>query len=176
MRGDATLQARLLLRQTGIAGAGVTLGGFAAIIGAYRPWYAVTAELTMLDEDQTRSVAELAGWAAHPWGWLMPALGVLAIGLGVATAIDRPPARTRPLLLGTAGVLGLGALVGSWQRPEVNRFDIAGSRLRELVDLADRLPTGVELDFDVAVAGGVWITLLAAGIVLAGALTARELP
>lgn len=176
MRGDATLQARLLLRQTGIAAAGITLGGFAALVGAYRPWYAVTAELTMLDEDQTRSVAELAGWTAHPWGWLIPALGVLAIGLGIATAIDRPPARTRPLLFGTAGVLALCALAGSWRRPDVDRFDIAGSRLRELVDLADRLPTGVELEFDVAVAHGVWLTLLAAGVVIAGALAARELP
>lgn len=176
MRGDATLQVRLLLRQTGMAGAGITLGGLGAVVGAYRPWYAVTAELAMLDEDQTRSVAELAGWAAHPWGWLIPALGVLAIGLGVATAIDRPPARTRRLLLATSGLLAVGALLGSWQQPEVNRFDIAGSRLRELVDLADRLPTGVELGFSVAVADGVWITLFSAGVVFVGALAARELP
>ncbi len=175
MRGDATLQARLLLRATGMAGAAVTLGGIGALVGAYRPWYAVTAELRMLEADQTRSVAELAGWASHPWGWLVPALGVLAVALGVATAIDRPPARTRPVLLGTAGLLGVMAVVGSVRRPEVNRFDIAGSRLRELVDLADRLPSGVELGFTVAVADGVWVTLASAVVVLIGALAAREL-
>jgi hypothetical protein len=176
LRGDASLQVRLLLRQTGIAGAGVALGGAGALVGAYRPWYAVTAELTMLGEDQTRAVAELAGWAAHPWGWLVPALGVLAVVLGIATAVDRPPARTRLLLLATAGVLAAAGVAGALRRPEVNRFDIAGSRLRELVDLADRLPTGVALDFTVAVADGVWVTLAAAALVLAGTLAARELP
>lgn len=176
MRGDATLQARLLLRGTGIVGAAVALGGVGALVGAYRPWYAVTAELTMLGEDQTRAVAELAGWASHPWGWLIPASGMLAIALGVAAAIDRPPPHTRRLLLLVAGLLAALAGTGAVQRPEVNRFDLAGSRLRELVDLADRLPTGVELSFEVTVADGVWVTLACGAIVLAAALSGRELP
>ena len=175
MRGDATLQARLLLRGTGVAGAGVAAGGVLALIGAYRPWYAVTARLTMLDEEQASAVAELAGWQAHPWGWLVPALGVVAVALGVAMALDRPPARTRPLLLATAGLLGAASALGALLRPGVGRFDIADSRLRELLDLAERLPEGLELGFSVAVADGVWVTAAAALLTAVGALAAREL-
>jgi hypothetical protein len=176
VRGDATLQARLLLRGTGVAGAGMAVGGGLAVVGAYRPWYAVTAELTMLGEDQTRAVAELAGWEAHPWGWVIPAVGLLAVALGVAVAIDRPAARTRLVALVGCGLLAAAVAAGAMLRPGVDRFDIAGSRLRELVDLADRLPEGVELSFAVAVADGVWVTAGAASLVLLGTLGARELP
>lgn len=176
MRGDVTLQARLLLRRTGLAGTGVAVGGLLALAGAYRPWYAVRAELAMLGDDQSSAVAELAGWQAQPWGWVVPALGIVAVALGVAMALDRPPARTQPVLLGTAGLLGMSAAGGALLRPEIRRFDIAGSRLRELLDLAERLPDGVELDFGVAVSDGVWVTVVAATAVAVSALAARELP
>ena len=176
MRGDAALQARLLLRGTGLAGATVALGGGLALVGAYQPWHAVTAELAMLTEDQSRPVAELAGWEAHPWGWLVPALGVVAIVLGAALVADRPPMRSRALLLSTAGALGASAGLGALLPPEVNRFDVAGSRLRELSQLADRLPEGVELSFSVGIGNGLWITVGAAILILAGTVGARELP
>jgi cytochrome bd-type quinol oxidase subunit 2 len=176
VRGDATLQARLLLRATGVAGASVAVGGVLALVGAYRPWYAVRAELTMLDDDQASALAELAGWQAHPWGWIVPALGVVAVALGVAMALDRPPARSRQVLVASGALLAVAALVGWQLRPEVRRFDIAGSRLREWLDLAERMPAGVELDFSVTVADGVWVTLVAAVVVVLGALAARELP
>lgn len=175
VRGDAALQARLLLRATGMAGAGVAVGGLLALVGAYRPWYAVTAELRMLGSDQTGTVDRLAGWEAHPWGWLVPALGVVVVALGVAVALERPPRRARPVLLTAAGLLALAATGGATARPRVDRFDITGSRLRELLELADRLPEGVELGFTVAVAHGTWITAAAAALTLAGALAAREL-
>lgn len=175
MRGDAALQARLLLRPTGAAGAAVALGGVVAVVGAYRPWYAVTAELTMLGEDQRRAVAELPGWEAHPWGWLIPAVGVLAVALGVAVAFDRPPRRTRPVLLLAGALLVGAAALGAADRPPVDRFDIAGTRLRELLDLTDRLPSGVELAFSVGVSDGVWVTLVAGLLTMVGALCAREL-
>lgn len=175
VRGDATLQARLVLRGTGLAGVGVAAGGLLALIGAYRPWYAVRARLGMLGDEQTRAVAELAGWQAHPWGWLVPALGLVAVTLGVAMAVDRPPARSREVLLATAVLLAVGATVGGSQRPEVRRFDLAGSRLREWLELAERLPDGVELGFTVAVADGVWVTAASGLVVAIGALAAREL-
>jgi hypothetical protein len=176
VRGDAALQARLLLRGTGLAGVTIAAGGVVALVGAYRPWHAVTAELAMLGEDQRRPVAELAGWEAHPWGWLVPALGIAAMVMGVALAIDRPPMRARPLLLATAGGLAASASLGALIPPEVNRFDIAGSRLRELSQLADRLPQGVELSFSVGTGPGLWLTLGAAGLIALGTLGARELP
>lgn len=175
MRGDATLQARLLLRGSGLAGAVVVAGGLLGLAGAYRSWYAVAAELTMLDERQARAVAHLAGWAAHPWAWLVPALSLAAVALGAAIAVDRPPAHTRDLLLTAGGLLGVAVGLGALLRPGVNRFDVAGTRLRELVDLADRLPDGVELGFSVALTDGVWLTLGGAVLIVAGTIAAREL-
>lgn len=176
MRGDAALQARLLLRGTGLAGVTIAAGGVVSLVGAYRPWHAVTAELAMLGEDQSRPVAVLHGWEAHPWGWLVPALGVVAIVLGIALAVDRPPLRARALLVATAVALGLSVGLGALLPPDLNRFDIAGSRLRELSQLADRLPHAVELSFSVGTAAGLWLTLLAAALIAAGALGSRELP
>jgi hypothetical protein len=176
VRGDTALQARLVLRGSGLAGATVAMGGGLAFLGAYQPWHAVTAELTMLHDDQSRPVAELAGWEAHPWGWLVPALGVVAIVVGAALVADRPPARGRALLLGTAGGLVASAGLGALSPPEVNRFDVAGSRLRELSQLADRLPEGVELSFSVGLGVGVWLTVGAAALIVAGTAGARELP
>jgi hypothetical protein len=176
VRGDAALQARLLLRGSGLAGATVAMGGGLALLGAYQPWHAVTAELAMRNDEQSRPVAELAGWEAHPWGWLVPALGVAAIVLGAALVADRPPMRGRLWLLGTAGLLAGSAALGTLLPPEVNRFDVAGSRLRELSQLADRLPEGVELSFSVGLGPGVWMTAAAAVLIVAGTLGARELP
>jgi hypothetical protein len=176
LRGDAGLHARLLLRGTGLAGVTVAVGGGVALVGAYRPWHAVTVELAMLGDDQRRPIAELAGWEAHPWGWLVPALGIVAIVTGAALAIDRPPMHARPLLLGSAAGLAASAGLGLVRSPEVNRFDVAGSRLRELSQLADRLPQSVELSFSVGTAPGLWLTLVAATLIAAGTLGARELP
>lgn len=175
MRGDAALQARLLLRGTGLAGTAVALGGALAMIGAYRPWHAVTVELTLLGAEQSRPVADLAGWEAHPFGWLVPALGLLTIGLGVALAVDRPPQRTRPVLLVAGVTLAVTAVVAALRPPEVGRFDVAGSRLRELSGLADRLPSDVELSFSVGHAHGLALTLAAAALVVVATLSAREL-
>jgi hypothetical protein len=176
VRGDAALQARLVLRGSGLAGATVAAGGGLAFLGAYQPWHAVTAELAMLNEEQSRPVAELAGWEAHPWGWLVPALGLVAMVLGAAIVADRPPMRGRLWLLGTAGGLLGSAVLGALRPPEVNRFDVAGSRLRELSQLSDRLPEGVELSFSVGIGIGLWLTVAASVLIVAGTVGARELP
>lgn len=176
MRGDTALQARLALRGAGLAGAVITAGGVLAIGGAYLPWHAVTAELAMLEDAQSRPVAELPGWEAHPWGWLVPALGLVALVLGAALMVDRPPRRARVVLGVTAAGLGASAALGLVWSPAVRRFDVAGTRLRELSELADRLPEGVELSFSVGTGPGLWVTLLAAALIGLGTAAARELP
>lgn len=175
MRGDATLEAKLLLRGSGIAGLAVACAGVLAMTAAYQPWYVVVARLAMLEHDQDRVVAELAGWQAHPWGWVVPALGLAAVVLGLGVALDRPVARARDLLLLAAVGLGMTVLAGALARPPVGRFDVAGSRLRELAELADRLPEGVALTFAVRPALGLWMALVAAGAIVVATLSARDL-
>lgn len=175
MRGDARLHVRMLIRPSGLLGAAVALAGLLAAVAAYLPWYEVAARVTVPGTEGSRAVASLAGWQAHPWGWLLPTLGLVAAVVGGAVAVDRPLARTRDLALavglGLAAVVAVSGLVF----PPVSRFDVAGSRLRELAGLAERLPTDVELTFTVRPAMGLWLTLAAAAVVVAGAIAARDL-
>lgn len=166
MRGDMGLRMHLLWRPAGIVGVATAVAGLVAFAATYLPWYRVTATLAMLGGSGATSAAELAGWQAHMWGWVVAVLGIGAIGAGIALAIDRP------LPPFTAGLCGLGlvatAALGALLRPPVERFDVGGSELRELVRLADRLPPDVDLALEVGTAGGLWATL-AAGMLIAGA-------
>lgn len=174
MRGDAMLHLRLLARPRGLIAVVGALAGVGAFTAAYLPWYVVAAQLDMLGARRTRAVASLPAWEAHPWGWLVPALALVAVVSGVLFAIDRPLPLTRDLQLlagiGLAGVVAAAALVF----PPVSRFDVAGTRLRELADLAGRLPQDVELTFSVRPAMGMWITLSTAALIVLAALLTRE--
>lgn len=174
MRGDALLYLRLLRRARGVLGVVSATAGVAALVAAYLPWYQVTATVDMLGGEQSRPVASLAGWQAHPWGWLVPALALVAVTIGILLALDRPVPFTRDVEL--AAGLGLAATVtaGGLLFPPVSRFDVAGSRLRELAGLADRLPADVELAFSVRAGVGLWVTLAAATILVAVAFGARD--
>ena len=174
MRGDTALHLRLLRRPQGIVGSVTTAAGGCALVAAYLPWYEVAATVTMLGEHQSRRVATLAGWQAHPWGWLVPALAVIALGLGILVAFDRSPSWAPSVAVGTGVGLGATVAAGVVRFPAVARFDVAGSRLRELADLAGRLPRDVDLTFSVRPAAGLWVTLAAAALLLATAAATRD--
>ncbi len=174
MRGDVLLHLRVLRRPGGLVGMVAAAAGGAALVAAYLPWYEVAASVDMLGDRQSRPVATLAGWQAHPWGWVVPALALVALGVGIALAVDRPVPFTRDAEL-LAG-LGLAATVaaGGLLFPPVTRFDVAGSRLRELAGLADRLPHDVQLTFSVRPGVGLWVTLAAATLLVVTAFAARD--
>lgn len=172
MRGDLSLHLGLLARPQGVVGLVGVVAGATAFAAAYLPWYDVAATVEVLGSSGMRAVASLAGWESHPWGWVVPALALAAMAFGIGIAIDRPPPGN--LLLWTG--LGLAAAVagGGLLFPPVDRFDVAGSRLRELAALADRLPRDVDLTFSVRPAVGLWLTLAAAALVVAAALAERD--
>jgi hypothetical protein len=175
VRGDAALTARLLLRGTGLAGVLAAAGGGLAIVGAFGPWYRAVAIVEMLGVEDARTIATVGGlpdawpaWAA----WPVAAIGLVAVVLGLAVAFDRPPHQSRwALALVAVGLLGCAA-VAAWRVPAVDAV-VAGAR-PELEALADRLPTGVELQLATRVGAGVWRTVAAAVMVGVGAAAARE--
>lgn len=172
MRGDASLRLRLLVRPAGVVGLVGAVAGAAAVAGAYLPWYAVTAHVGMLGRSQESAVAALPAWQAHPWGWLVAAFGVLAIVAGLLLAVDRPlPVRA---LLASGCGLGLTVAAGGLAFPPVARFDMAGSRLRELAELSGRLPADVELAFTVHPSSGMWLTLAAGVLVVLSAVVTTD--
>lgn len=172
MRGDLSLRFHLLARPTGVVGLVAAIAGITAFAGAYLPWYDVTATVDMLGATQKTAVASLAGWQAHPWGWLVPAFGLVATVSGILLAVDRPP--PPPTLFASGCGLGLVVMAGGLLFPPVTRFDLPGSRLRELNALADRLPSDIALAFDVRPAMGLWLTLAAGALVVATAIVARD--
>lgn len=172
MRGDLALRLHLLVRPSGVVGLVGALAGTLGFAAAYLPWYDVTATVDVLGVSQQRAVASLAGWQAHPWGWLVPAFGVVAVVAGVMLAVDHP-APPRTMLAGGSG-LALTVAAGGLLFPPVERFDVAGSRLRELAALSGRLPSDVQLAFDVRPSMGMWLTLAAGALVVAAAVLADE--
>lgn len=172
MRGDATLSARLLLRGAGMAGLLAAAGGLLAVAATTRPWYAVVVTVEMLGDEGERTVATLAGLPATVGGWVVLPLGVLAVTLGGLVALDRPPHWARWGLAGAAAGLAVVAAVAALQVPGTSA--IAGDQTARLDELAERLPVGIELDLRSEPRQGVWLVLIAAGMVGGGALAARE--
>jgi hypothetical protein len=167
VRGDAALTARLLLRPQGLAGLAAVVGGAVAVTAARRSWYVAVAELSMLGEEQRRVVGTLPGIPSTLGGWAAVGLGALAIVVGAAVALDRPPAHAPGVLAGCGVALGLLALAAWLRRPPLSR--VLGEETPELVALAERLPVG--LDLAVAVAPGsapAWLTAAAAAVAMGG--------
>lgn len=171
MRLSVPLRVRMLVRPLGAVGGFGMGAGVATLVAAYLPWYEVVATVDVLGTARGRPVAGLAGWQAHPWGWLVPTLALVGAVVCGAVAIDRP-LRATPVMAAGAG-LGLLAtvVVSLLVFPPVSRFDRAGSGLAELDQLAERLPQGVALTFSVRPGLGLW-TALAASLVIVGAAVA----
>ena len=172
MRGDAALTARLLLRGPGLAGVVVTLGGALAALAATRPWYVATAELSMLDDQQSRTVTALAGLPETVLGWVALALGLTAAVLGANLALDRPHPHARTLLLSTASSTFAVAVGAAVRRPALER--VAGPEAERLLELAGRLPAGVELTVSVRPGIGPILLGVAAVLIGGGALGFRD--
>jgi hypothetical protein len=172
VRGDATLSARLLLRGSGLAGLLAAAGGLLAVAATTRPWYAAVVTVEMLGDEGERTVATLLGLPATIGAWVVVALGMLAVALGTAIAVDRPPHWARWGLGGAAAGLVVVAVVAALQIPRAEA--VAGEQSTRLAELAGRLPTGVELDLRTEPGGGVWLVVVAAGMVGGGAIGARE--
>lgn len=166
MRGDLLLHARLLLRPRGVAGLVTAMVGLTGAAALYLPWYEIRAEVTMLGASQSRVVASLAGWQAHPWLWLVAAVAVAVTGVGIAIAIDRPPRRGRDVLLGLAVALAAMTGISALVVPPPERFG-AGDSLTQLQQIAETVPDDVEVELVVAPAAGMWIALATAGLLLA---------
>lgn len=174
MRGDALLTARLLLRREGLAGLAIAAGGGLGVVAAARTWYLAMAEVALLGAEQGRAVGVVRGLPGTVPGWLSLVLGVVAVALGVGCALDRPPARARPLLLAVSVGLVAVALYG-WFGPQPDLAAIAGREGRELMGLAERLPQGVALELDVRVGSAPWFAAFGALLVAGGVFAAREL-
>ncbi len=175
MRGDTTASLRSLRRPAGVAGILAAGAGVTAAVAVYLPWYVVISRVTLLGRPGQGEVATLPGWESHPWAAIVPLLGIIAAVVALLAAFDRPPPRARDLLLGCgAGLAVLGAIGGRFF-PPVSRFDLAGSRVRELLDVSQDLPMGVSVDLAVRPGVGLWLTVAAAAVLVIVASTNREL-
>jgi hypothetical protein len=172
VRGDAALTARLLLRGPGLAGLLTVLGGALAAFAATRPWYLAVAELSMLDDRQGRTIATVAGVPATTIGWIAVALGLAAAVVGSNVAIDRPHRHARSLLLSTASALVAVAIAATVRRPALER--VTGSESEGLLELAERLPVGIELVVTVRPGIGPTLVGVAAVLIGIGALAAGD--
>jgi hypothetical protein len=168
VRGDAALTARLLLRGTGLAGLLAAGGGALAIGAATRPWYRVVATVEMLGATDQRSAAVLAGLPGTTIGWLTAVAGTLAVALGLLIAVDRPPHWARPGLIVVALALVVLVALAHGRVPDVDV--VAGERSAQLAELAQRMPSGVQLTLTTEPATGLrWVAGAAAAILLGGA-------
>jgi len=175
MRGDLALDARLALRAEGLVGLLAAIGGGVAAMAAYLPWYEVTASVAALGRTESGPAATLAGWQAHPWGWVVPTAAGVAVVVGLSWAIDRPVPRADDVLLAAGVALSLAVAAAGLWFPPVSRFDVAGSRLRDMTELVDRLPSDVDMSFVVHPGAGLWASLGAALVVILAGVTVRSM-
>lgn len=163
-----------IVRRSGLAGLVAALAGGVAIAAGPAAWWEVSAELTLSGATQARTVVTLDGTDSLP-GWSVLLGGVTVVALGLALAVDRHPGWTRPALLSGAGLIGAGAIAGSWPPPTLGRFPDPDGALTQLRATSTDLPVGVELTLEVARAEGAWLAGAAAILTLAAVLAAREL-
>ncbi|MFN2556039.1 MAG: hypothetical protein ABR592_04080 [Nitriliruptorales bacterium] len=173
MRSDFALQLRMMLRPRGTLGIAVVIAGLIGVIAVYLPWYELNANVTLLGHTRGGSLATLAGWQAQPWIWLGAALSAIASALGLAVALDHQPPSTRrnlfALALSIAAVAGMSALLD----PPPARF-LTETRIQQLEAAAARMPEDVTLRLAVRPGFGLWVTLIGAALLIAGAFMIRE--
>ena len=173
MRGDVTLTLRLLLRGSGMAGLCVAAGGALAMTGAFAPWRTTVAQVSVLGTTDERVVSVVHGIPATVTGWVVAALGLAALALGLSIALDRPPSRGRLLvvavatacLLVAASVLVLGPAGGGPDQADL---------LARLGAESGQLPADVEVTGQRRHGVGPWLAAVGAGLSLLGGAAARQ--
>ncbi len=173
MRQDLALQLRMVLRPRGTIGMAVALAGLVGVAAVYLPWYELDASVTLLGHTRSGSLATLAGWRAQPWIWLVAAASLTAMGVGLAVALDRQPPSTRRTLFALALIVAVLAGLSAVLDPPPTRF-LSEARFDELEAAARRMPDDVALRLIVRPGLGLWLTLIEAGLLGAGAVTTRE--
>jgi hypothetical protein len=166
------LTARLLLRGTGLAGMVIVVGGLLAMFAATRPWFVAVAEVAMHGVVQDRAIAVQRGLPGVAGAWVTLGAGAMAVLLGGAIALDRPPTSARAVLVVAVGALGIAA-AWAWAAPPAVA-ELAGNEGAQLSRLADRLPAGVALDLHARASLGPWLSTVAAAMVAGGTLAARD--
>lgn len=173
MRGDLALELRLALRARAAVGVAATVAGALGVAAVYLSWYEVSAEVSMLGGSRTTTVAALDGWQAQPWIWLVAAAAGGAVLVGLALAADRPPPRSRELLVVAAIAVTVVTVASFLLPPPQARFG-ADARVEEFTSAVRVLPDDVALRLTVHPAGGMWVALTAAVLLLVAGLAARE--
>lgn len=173
MRGDLALHLRVALRSRGVLGIVALVAAAATLAAVYLPWYEVQVRVRALGHTQAGAVTAIPGWQAQPWIWSVAGLAVAAAVLGIALAIDRPPAWTREGLLAVAVGIALVAGASAIVRPPDQRF-LADEDLRRLHAATAELPEDVQVDLGVRPAAGIWVSLAASALLLPTAFAIRE--
>lgn len=169
MRGDLLLELRVALRRRGLLGVAAIVGGLVGMVGVYLPWYEVVARMTGLGGQASAPVAELAGWEAQPWIWLVAAAAGLATYVGARTAVDRPYHRSRELLAAAAIVIAVVTAASAFAPPSPQRF-ARDTDLQRFQAAEHELPDGITLSYAVRPASGVFVALGSSVVLLGVAL------
>ncbi|MDQ4130161.1 MAG: hypothetical protein M3133_04100 [Actinomycetota bacterium] len=151
----------------------VAITGLVGVTAVYLPWYELDASVTLLGHTQAGSLARLPGWQAQPWIWLVAAASLTVMGVGLAVALDRQPPSTRRTLFALALTVAVLAGLSALLDPPPTRF-LAEGRIDELEAAAGRMPEDVSLRLIVRPGSGLWLTLIEAALLMAGAFTTRE--
>lgn len=147
----------------------MTVGGVVLVVAAFSAWSVTFAQMEMLGGVDSRPVGAARGVPTMLAGWITLATGILALVAGPLLALGRGPSATRVTMAALAAFGFTTAVVVLVLGPHLN---IAASP--DLEALAERLPTGVELETTVATARGPWLTAIGAAIALAGCVGTRE--
>lgn len=173
MRGDAGITAGLLIRPSGLAGLAMAVGGGLVIGSAFAPWRTTVATVTMLGLDDERVIDAQRGLPTIPGGWVVAALGVVIVGLGLAVALDRPPPRVRSIVT-AAVVLAAAVAVGTVVLVPGGPPPAPGDLLSALGAEGGQLPSDVEVAGEVRRGDGPWLAVAGAVVTLAGVVCARD--
>lgn len=168
--GDHLLALR---RPAGMAALAAAAGGVVALMAPRMTLWRLTARVQALDTVGDQPVTGLAGADASPLTWAVALIGVAIVVVAVLVAVDRPPPRAEPLLVGAGAIVVTATSILLATPPGPRRFAHAPG-VGDLIGDAVPLPTGVGIDLAVEPAMGMWVLAAAGPLVIAGTLVAMR--